>query len=387
MVHRVRDPVGAEHLLHQRRVAGRVAEHHRHVAGRSTGAQHGDDLGAAQFQLGPLAAGAVQGDRLTGFGPRAPGLKEGPLQGVQRLARALFVVVADGVQLHLLGGYLLQPLAQRGGGLERLAAGLEGQRDHHVGLGVDGQLLDRAELQLGEVVEAVDEHRRARPRRRMGPQRGQRPPGEQVVVHQPGRVQTLAVAPVQLADLLGVRAPRPIARPAAERLDQSRRLHHRALQFGDESQRGAGEPRPAGGVGQHREAGAADRVLGHQLLLELGRHPGVVARTPGDHPRQVREAHHLGTERSPGVGQLAAAVLHVLERGHHQHRLLIQAIAQRSKHGTRLGGVGGTGYERQGHGPVSCRTWSGRDAGRHSTAASDARGSNPVRTAAPTASA
>ena len=59
-VHRVRDPVGAEHLLHQRRVARRVAEYHGHVTGRRTGAQHGDDLGAAQLQLGALAAGAVQ---------------------------------------------------------------------------------------------------------------------------------------------------------------------------------------------------------------------------------------------------------------------------------------------------------------------------------------
>ena len=203
------------------------------------------------------------------------------------------------------------------------------------------------------------------PRRRVGPERRQRAPGEQVVVHQAGRVQAVAVAPVQLADLLGVRRPRPVAGPVPQRPDQPRRLDHRSLQLGEEAQRRAGEARPPGRLGQHREARPAHRVLGHELLLELGRHPRVVARPARDQPRQVREADHLGAEGGAGLGQLAAAVLDVLERRHHQHRLLVQAVAQRAQHGARLGGVRGTGDERQTHGTqqgvrhlVACRATS-----------------------------
>ncbi len=387
-VHRVRDPVGAENLLDQRRVPGRVAEDNRHVPGRGAAPQQRDDLGAAQLQLGALAAGRVQRDRLAGVRLlRAGGLEQRALQRVQRLARALVVVIADRVQPQLLHGDLLQPLAQRGRGLERLAARLERERDHDVGFGVRRQLLDRAELQLGEVVEPVDEHRRARPCRRVRAQRGQRAPGEQVVVHQAGSLEAVAVAAVELADLLRVRRPRAVAGPAAQRLDQPRWLHHRPLELGEEPQRGAREAGPRCRVGQHREARAADGILGNELLLELGRHARVVARAARDQPRQVREAHYPGAERGAGLGKLAAAVVDVLEPRHDQHRFLVEAVAQRAQHGAGLGGVGGTGDQGQGHEPVSCRTWSGRDAGRHSAVASDARGNRPVATAAATASA
>ena len=270
-VHGVRDPVGAEDLLHQRGVGGRVVQHHRHVARLRARAQEADHLRPAQLELGPLAAGAVQGHGVARVGRLgARRLEQRALQGVQRVARAPVVVVADRGTAVLLPD-LGQPGPQRGRGLERDPPGLERQRDHHVR--VLGQLRDRPELQLGEVVEAVDEHRGRSPAGRVLAQRPERSRRVQVLVHQAGGLHPGAVTPVQVADLVRVRAPRPVARPGAQGLDHARRLVHHPLQLGDEAQRGLGEARPRRRLGQHVEPGPADGALDHQELLEVGRDP------------------------------------------------------------------------------------------------------------------
>jgi hypothetical protein len=54
-------------------------------------------------------------------------------------------------------------------------------------------------------------------------------------------------------------------------------------------------------------------------------------------------------EDRAALSQLALAVLHVLEGGHDEDRLLLQAVAQRAENGSCLGRVGRSGDERQGH--------------------------------------
>ena len=58
-----------------------------------------------------------------------------------------------------------------------------------------------------------------------------------------------------------------------------------------------------------------------------GREPGAA----GDLPEEGAEAHHPRAEDRAALGQLALAVLHLLEGRHHQDRLLGQALAQRAR--------------------------------------------------------
>ena len=101
-IDRVRDAVGAEDLLEQRRVAPGIAEHHRHVARHDAVAQQLEHARGRELHLGSLAAGGVEGDGTAGL--HAGGglvLEQPPLQVVEGGARLARVVVVERGQLEL----------------------------------------------------------------------------------------------------------------------------------------------------------------------------------------------------------------------------------------------------------------------------------------------
>ena len=182
--------VGAEHLLDERRVARRVAEDHGHVAGRGAAAQQLEHARGRQLDLGPRAAGRVEGDRVAGLHRRRRlGLEQAALHLVQGGARAGRVVLVHRRQLASLRRRA-RTAARAPSAVARNAArpGSNGQRHDHVRAAAHRQRLERVELELGEVVEAVDEDaacrpsarapaaaRRARARRTARGPRGRRP--------------------------------------------------------------------------------------------------------------------------------------------------------------------------------------------------------------------
>jgi hypothetical protein len=69
-------------------------------------------------------------------------------------------------QLAVLARQRQQPLKRRRPARERRSAPLEGQRNRHRRSDPDAERLDGVELQPGEVVEAVEQHRCPAPQRR-----------------------------------------------------------------------------------------------------------------------------------------------------------------------------------------------------------------------------
>ena len=127
-VDRIGDAVGAEDLLEQRRVAPRVAEDDRHVAGRYAVAEQLEHPLRGELHLGALAAGGVEGDGGAGADPPCRlGLEEVPLQVVERRPRLVRVVVVERRQLELLGAQGEQLLVQAGHRLEREPPSLIGK--------------------------------------------------------------------------------------------------------------------------------------------------------------------------------------------------------------------------------------------------------------------
>src|SRR5712672_2178643 len=86
-----------------------------------------------------------------------------------------------------------QALERPGERLERDPAALVRQRDDDVGLGALRERLERLPLELGEVVEPVDEDRRATPALGLVAQPVERAPREEVRVNQSRGFQALAI--------------------------------------------------------------------------------------------------------------------------------------------------------------------------------------------------
>ena len=204
-VDRERDVVGAEHLLEQRRVVARPAQHDGDVArldARRAAARAGARRPARSRRAGrrpsgtrpprrPRPRSASSSNRLRSTWcrrVREPRRRSGRRAGPGR-ARARRTPAAPGA---------------RSRRLERRAAGLEGERGDHVRAAAAGERVERVELERIEVVEAVDEHRRGAPAPGLAPQRVERAPGEQLRVGEPGGLEPVAVAAVDRGDLLGV---------------------------------------------------------------------------------------------------------------------------------------------------------------------------------------
>jgi hypothetical protein len=127
-VHGVRDAIRAEHLLEQRGVAARLAEHHSHVARLDAVAQQLEHARGGQLHLGALASRRVERDRRAGLGRRRRlVLEQEPLEVVERGARLGRVVIVERGQLELLGAEREQLLVHPGDRLERRTSALEGK--------------------------------------------------------------------------------------------------------------------------------------------------------------------------------------------------------------------------------------------------------------------
>ena len=132
-IDRVRDAVGAEDLLEQRRVAPGIAEHHGNVARHHAVAQQLEHARGRELHLGSLAAGGVEGDGTAGL--HAGGglvLEQQPLQVMEGGARLTRVVIVERGQLELSRAQAEQCLVRGGHGLERQPSALVWQRNGHV---------------------------------------------------------------------------------------------------------------------------------------------------------------------------------------------------------------------------------------------------------------
>ena len=266
------------------------------------------------------------------------------LEVVQRVARGSRVMIAHGRQLlRRPGSQRRQLLEHSRHRLERHAAALVGERDHRVGPGDAGQRLERVELERREVVEAVDEHRRIAPRRRVAPERVERAPGEELGIGEPGIFEPLPVARVDRRDLARVGGARAVARPVAQGLREARGLHHRALELSNQAHGGAYEPGPPRRAPERLEIERADSLLHDQLALHIRGQARAEPGSRGDLLEQPLEAHDPRAEHRAAVGQLALGVLDVLERRHDQDRLLVEPRAVRAEQNAGLAGVGGSG--------------------------------------------
>src|SRR5687768_18249338 len=96
-------------------------------------------------------------------------------------------------------GLRLEPLELLPEYAERVAPALVRKGDGDVG--VVRERLDSRQLDLGEVIESVDEDGRRAPRARVLAERGERSPREQLAIDQPRTVERRAVAGVDLRDL------------------------------------------------------------------------------------------------------------------------------------------------------------------------------------------
>ena len=212
-----------------------------------------------------------------------------------------------------------------------------------------GDRLEGVALERIEVVEAIDEQRRGAPALGSKAQRVERPPGEQLGVGEPGGVQPGAVAAVDGGHLLGVLAPRSVAGPVAQRAGEAGGLDHGAPELGHEARGGTHEAGLRGRLGEQVEPGAPHRILDDQLSLHVGGHAPRVAGSSGDLAEEPVEAQYARAEDGSALGELALGVLDVSEGGHHQDRLVVEAGAQPAEHLAGLRGVGGSGYEGEGH--------------------------------------
>ena len=357
-VERIRDAVRAKDLLDQRGLAGRRAEDDGHVPRLDPLPEQLEHARARELDLGSLATGGVEGDRGAGVHARARlRLEQAALDVVERPARPLGVVVLERRKRELPGPAGEQLLTYAGDRLEGDPAGLEGQGDRHIGPASPGHRLERVQLERREVVEAVDEQRRAAPALGREPDRVERPFGEQLGVGEPRGLDTVAVAAVDRGDLVGVGPARPVAGPAPEGRGQSGRVDHAASELGHESRGGAHESRLRGRLGEHGEARAADRLFHDQLALHGRGHRLVVAAAFRDLAKEPVEAQHARPEDGAALGKLTLGVLDVLEGGHHEDRLVLEPRTEPAQDLAGLGGVGGTGDEGQGHlNPYQYRT-------------------------------
>ena len=266
------------------------------------------------------------------------------LEVVQRVARGGRIVVAHGRQLLRRARRQRRQLLEHSRHcLERHATALVGERDHHVGPGDAGQRLERVELERREVVEAVDEHRRIAPRRRVAPQRVERAPGEELGIDEPGVLEPLPVARVDRRHLARVGGARAVARPVAQGLREARGLHHRALELSNQAHGGPHKPGPPRGALERLKVERADCLLHDQLALHIRGQARAEPGPRGDLLEQPLEAHDPRAEHRAAVGQLALGVLDVLERRHDQDRLLVEPRAVRAEQNAGLAGVGGSG--------------------------------------------
>ncbi len=344
-----RDPVAGQHLREQRRAGGVPAQQHRDVRRVDALPHELEHGGADQLGLGALPARLEQAHRAVRRQGGGAGLEQAPLEVVQRRAGGRRVVLRALGQVDELGGQRLQLRDRARAAREGHAPGLVGQRDAHVGLGVADQRLDRVALRGREVVEAVQEHRPPSPCRRRGPQRVERRPGVPLTVRAPEPLQPPAIGGVQRGELVRVGGAALRGAPGPQRRREPRRRDERPLQLREQRAGRGGEAGRGGGRGQHPQRHVAQRGPHDLVARDTAQRPRRQAGAAGDLRDQPAERQDLGAEHHAGGRELALVVVDVGARGHDEQRVAGQRRAQPIEHGAGLGGVRGTGDERQGH--------------------------------------
>ena len=142
----------------------------------------------------------------------------------------------------------------------------------------------------------------------------------------PRRSRRAAVAGVQAADLVGVRAPPGVlAGPCAQRLRQALGRDAQRLELVDEAQQLAREAARARGRGERMQRRGADDRRGDALARERAERPAAHAAAARALLDQPGEAHDLRAEDDSVGGQLRAVALDVGERRHDEDRILAAA--------------------------------------------------------------
>ncbi len=292
--------------------------------------------------------------RTAPFGGRrpAPGSNSPRSRWCSASRAAARVVLGAVVQQLVALGQRLEQLDGRRPPGERGAAGLVGER--HADVGVAGERLDRVALERRQVVEPVEEHRPAAPRGRALAQRVERRPREPLGVDRAEPLEPPVVGGVERGELAGVGRRR---RPSRARARANRAgLDQRPAELGEQRSRGAGEAGRRGRAGQHVEPRVRDRRAHDALARDRAEHARAHAGGLGDPAHEPRERRDLGAEHDPLGRQLALVVLDVGRRRHDEHRLARQRGPEALEHGAGLGGVRGSGDQREGHdGPTGSR--------------------------------
>ncbi len=247
----------------------------------------------------------------------------------------------------MLARQRLEQLDRRRAAGQRGAAGLIRQRDRDVGVGVADQRLDEVELRGRQVVEPVQQQRPAVPGFAQRVQRGAR---QAVGVDGAERLQPAVVGRIQRGELARVRRRRAGLAPGAHGRAEPPRRRQRPLQLGEEVPERVGEARALGGGGERVQLGLADRRPHDAVARQPPQRPPAHAGRARDVAHQPREGRHVGAEDHARPGELAGVVGGVGRGRDDQHRVARERGAQAVEHRAGLGGVRGSGDQRQGHG-------------------------------------
>jgi hypothetical protein len=348
-----RQLVGAKHRVQQRRRLAQPAVGDRDLLRRGPLPHQPRDVRGDQLRLGPLAPALQQRDR--GACPffrttARPGV-EVALDRRERRAGGGRVVVVARLAGDLAGeaerGELLVGRRAGGGGV---TAGLVGQREPDVRAAAVGQRVDCRQLGRREVVEPVEEHRRGSPALGLQAQALDRGARGQRGVGAPVALQLAAVGREQRGHLLAVlqRAGIPAGGGADGRVEAAG-LDAQLPELVDQPHERRDEARRRGRRPQARELDGGDGGRREALAHEIGDRPRPAAGAAAHLLHEPLEPHDAGAEHGAGGGQLAAVPRHVGEGRDDEQRLAVEQLAVAIEDDPGLGGVGGTGDERQGH--------------------------------------
>jgi hypothetical protein len=270
----VGDAVGLEDAFEQRPARLRAPQDHGDLPRQDPRAQEAGHVDADELALGPLAAAGQEHDGVPGIRPRPGlGLEQRALQVVQR---ARGVVRGHRGELRALGAEREQLLVGGRAARERLASRLEGQGDRDGSAGLDGQRLHDVQLDRGEVVEAVHEHRGAAPAARLASQDVRGGDGPRRLVRATDRRKSRAIAAMQRGEVLRVvRAGRLGGGPRAQGHLPARRVDAQRGQLVLQPGERRGEAGGGRGVPEHAQAGARRRQRRDALAGERPERPAV----------------------------------------------------------------------------------------------------------------
>ena len=256
----------------------------------------------------------------------------------ERVTRRWRVVSGARGQLGVLGRERRKRLVGNRTPGKRRAPRLVGERHHHRRIDDLTERLDRVELQPVEIVEPIEQHRRAPPERR--PAAGQFVQGTHrllLAIDTPDLLQRTVVLLKQPTQLDPERSA-TVRRPLFKRGAQPCRRQAAHLQFGDERGQRTHEPR------RRLRGGAASRNRREHAFARPGAqhrppHTGSANRL-ADQPG--KPLHARADQRSP-CAQLAPVLLGVRARRHDQQRLASvgEVLAHRIQHHLGLARVPG----------------------------------------------